>query len=62
LVPARAGQAEPWTAVRADSATASGLRLTRNGRTIGIAFRKHGVAAAEWNGQPFDGPVLVTGQ
>jgi len=61
LVPARAGQAEPWTAVRADTATASGLRLTRNGRTIGIAFRKHGAATPEWGGHSFEGPVTVTG-
>ncbi len=61
LVPCRAGQTEAWTAERVDSATASGLRLTRGGKTIGIAFRKHGAASAAWNGQPFDGPVVVTG-
>ncbi len=60
LIPHRAGKAEPWTAERLDSATASGLRLTRGGKTLGIAFRKHGVSAAEWGGKPFDGPVAIT--
>ena len=61
LIPSRAGKAEPWTAERVDTETASGLRLTRGGRTVGIAFRKHGVTRAEWGGQPFEGPVVVTG-
>ena len=61
LVPYRAGKAESWTAERVDTATASGLRLTRDGKTIGIAFRKHGATAAEWGGKPFDGPVFVKG-
>ena len=62
LIPCRAGKAETWTAERVDTATASGLRLTRNGKTLGIAFRKHGTARAEWDDKPFDGPVVVTGQ
>ena len=61
LIPYRAGKTEPWTAERIDTATASGLRLTRNGKTIGIAFRKHGATAAEWDGKPLDGPLVVTG-
>jgi hypothetical protein len=61
LLPYRAGKAEPWAAERVDTATASGLRLTCGGKTVGIAFRKHGATAAEWEGKPFDGPVVVTG-
>ncbi len=61
LVPRRAGRPDDWTAERADSATASGLRLTRGGKTIGIAFRKHGATRAEWDGQSFEGPVSVIG-
>lgn len=61
LIPHRAGKAEPWTAERLDTPTAAGLRLTRGGKTLGIAFRKHGAASAEWDGKPFDGPVAVTG-
>ena len=61
LIPYRAGKAEPWTAERLDTATASGVRLTRNGKTIGVAFRRHGATSAEWNGRPFDGPVVITG-
>jgi len=61
LVPYRAGAYQAWTAERVDTATASGLRLTRDGKTIGIAFRKHGAAKAEWDGKPFDGPATVTG-
>jgi hypothetical protein len=59
LLPRRAGKAEPWTAERLDTPTASGLKLTRGGKTLGIAFRKHGAAAAEWDGRLFDGPVAV---
>jgi hypothetical protein len=61
LIPYRAGTYQEWRAERADTATASGVRITRNGKTIGIVFRKHGATAAEWNGKPFDGPVNVTG-
>ena len=61
LVPYRSGAYQAWTAERVDTATASGLRLTRDGKTIGIAFRKHAATAAEWDGKPFDGPVVVTG-
>lgn len=59
LIPRRAGEADAWTAERVDTATASGLRLTRGGQTLGIAFRKAGAASAEWGGTAFDGPVLV---
>jgi hypothetical protein len=59
LVPYRAGTYQPWTAERIDSASASGLKLTRDGRTLLIAFRKHGAATAEWNGLTFDAPVFV---
>jgi hypothetical protein len=61
LIPYRAGKAEPWTAERVDTPTASGLRLTRAGKTIGVAFRKHGATSAAWGGKPFEGPVVVTG-
>jgi len=59
LIPARAGKEEPWQAERIDSPTASGLRFTRGGKTLRIAFRKHGADAAEWDGVRFDGPVAV---
>jgi hypothetical protein len=59
LIPYRAGAFQEWQAERADTATASGVRITRGGKTIAIAFRKHGVASATWNGKPFDGPVTV---
>lgn len=59
LIPARVGKEEPWQAERVDSPTASGLRFTRGGKTLHIAFRKHGVDAAEWDGVAFDGPVAV---
>jgi len=59
LIPARAGKEEPWQAERIDSPTACGLRVTRGGKTLRIAFRKHGVSAAEWDGVAFDGPVAV---
>ena len=42
------------------SPTASGLRITRGGKTLRIAFRKHGVSAAEWDGTAFDGPAFVS--
>ncbi len=61
LVPYRAGQAEVWTAERVDTATACGVRLTRGGKSLGVAFRKYGVTAAEWGGKAFDGPVAVSG-
>ncbi len=60
LVPYRAGAYQAWTAERADTATASGVRFKRDGKTIGIAFRKHGAATAEWGGNSFDGPIVVT--
>ena len=59
LIPARTGKEEPWQAERIDSPTACGLRVTRGGKTLRIAFRKHGVSAAEWDGVAFDGPVAV---
>lgn len=59
LIPYRKDAYQPWTAERVDSATASGLRLTRNGQTISIAFRKHGAPAAEWGGRALEGPVSV---
>ena len=59
LIPRRASQSEPWAAERRDTPTASGLTLTHGGKTINIVFRKHGAAAAEWDGKPFDGPVTV---
>ena len=61
LIPYRAGAYQAWTAERADTASASGVRITRAGKTIGIAFRKSGATAADWNGKHFDGPVIVTG-
>jgi hypothetical protein len=61
LLPFRAGAAQPWSAERADTATASGAHITCGGKTIGVAFRKHGVTQAEWDGKPFAGPVVVNG-
>jgi len=61
LLPYRAGACPAWSAERVDTATASGVRVTRNGKTVGVAFRKHGAEKAEWDGKPFDGPVAVTG-
>ena len=62
LIPYRiGGAAQAWTAERVDTATASGVRLTRDGKTIGIAFRKFGAKTAEWDGKPFEGPVVITG-
>jgi hypothetical protein len=61
LIPYRAGAFQTWSAVRADTDTASGVRITRDGKTIGVAFRKHGITAAEWSGKPMVGPVAVTG-
>jgi hypothetical protein len=61
LIPYRAGAYRAWTAERVDTATASGLRLTRDGKTIGIAFRKHGATRAEWDGKTFDEPAIVNG-
>lgn len=60
LLPARVGKEVPCQAERIDSPTASGLRITRGGKTLRIAFRKHGVSAAEWDGTAFDGPVFVS--
>ena len=60
LLPARVGKEVPCQAERIDSPTASGLRITRGGKTLRIAFRKHGVSAAEWDGTAFDGPAFVS--
>lgn len=62
LVPFRAGQKMKtiWSAEREDTATASGVIIRRDGQKIGVAFRKKGKVAAEWDGARFDGPVWVT--
>ena len=61
LLPYKAGAAQPWSAERVDTSTASGARITSGGKTIGVAFRKHDVTRAEWDGKFFDGPVMVNG-
>jgi hypothetical protein len=60
LNPYRNGEEQPLQATRIDSATASGLRLTRGTSTIDVAFRKAGVQQAEWNGKSFATPVWVS--
>lgn len=59
LVAKRKGATESWSAERLDSPSASGLLFKRGDRTIGIAFRKHGIKNAEWGGQPFQAAVMV---
>lgn len=60
LLPYRPGQRADWQATRIESPDALGVRLTRAGQTIRIAFRKTTApAAATWDGQTFSGPVFV---
>ncbi len=59
LSPYRNGEEQPAQATRIDSATATGLRLTRGTSTIDVAFRKAGVQKAEWQGHVFNTPVWV---
>jgi hypothetical protein len=59
LNPYRTGEEQPVQATRIDSATASGLRITRGTSTIDVAFRKAGVQQAEWQGHAFTTPVWV---
>lgn len=61
LLPYRGDAPQTWKAERVDNATASGARISCGGKTITVAFRKHGIKQAEWNGKPFERPVLVDG-
>ncbi len=60
IVPYRAGSRVDWTAEREESASAIGVRLTRNGEETRVGFRKTGEAAtAQLDGWEFTGPAAV---
>lgn len=59
MIPHRAGGQQEWTAERVDSTSAAGVRIRRGGQTIGVAFRRDGVDAMEWDGRTYEGPVAV---
>src|SRR5690606_38275692 len=60
-VPYRAGSREEWTAVREESESAVGVRFTRNGEEVLVAFRRAADGAAELAGWEFTGPAAVRG-
>jgi len=62
LVPYRAGQRPRCTMERREEEGAIGARLTIASMTAEVAFRRGGAAGeVRWQGQKFDGPVLVQG-
>jgi hypothetical protein len=60
IAPYRAGRRAEWKAERLETDNAVGVRVTREGAAVLIAFRKADAdGPAHWAGQTFDGPVLV---